>query len=90
MTYSGKVRLAATFYGTPNSSKARFASGLMTLLAEKSTLFPIKCCLNLPSFPLSLSSKLLMALFPCLILSLTPSSPYFSLSALFIIEATDF
>jgi hypothetical protein len=52
------VKDLAIFYGTPSSSSAKFESGLMTLLAEKSTLFPIKCCLNRPYFPFSLSSML--------------------------------
>lgn len=62
VTTSGNVRLRAMDLGTPNSSIAILGSGETTVLAEKSTLFPIKFFLNLPSLPLSLSLKDLIGL----------------------------
>ena len=56
------MREAAIFYGTPNSSSAKLESGLTTLLAEKSTLFPIKFCLNRPSLPFNRSAILFTVL----------------------------
>ena len=52
VTVSGKVRFIAIDLGTPNSSKAKLGSGETTVLAEKSTRFPIRFFLNLPSLPL--------------------------------------
>jgi len=55
VTVSGKVMLVATSYGTPSCSRVRFGSGVMTVLDEKSTLFPIRFPLRRPSLPLSLA-----------------------------------
>jgi hypothetical protein len=51
VTSSGIVNYSAIDYGTPNSSIAKFASGEITDLAQKSTLLPIKFYLNRPSLP---------------------------------------
>lgn len=55
VTVSGTVILVATRRGTPTWSKAIPGSGVITDLAEKSTLFPIRFPLSLPSLPFSLS-----------------------------------
>jgi hypothetical protein len=55
VTVSGKVRFIAIDFGTPSSSRLRLGSGDTTVLAEKSTRFPIIFFLNLPSFPLNRS-----------------------------------
>jgi len=80
----------AIFSGTPSSSNAKLESGDTTLLAEKSTLFPIKCCLNLPYLDLSLSSILLMALRVFFFLPPPPGLAKLTLSTLTMIEATIF
>jgi len=43
VTFYGIVSEFAIFSGTPSSSSAKLESGLITLLAEKSTLFPMRC-----------------------------------------------
>lgn len=58
----GYVKFFAIFYGIPTSLRSKFGSGLITVLAEKSTLFPNKFCLNLPYFPFNLSEILLIFL----------------------------
>ena len=40
--------------GTPNSSSSILGSGVITLLPLKSTLFPIRLFLILPSLPFNL------------------------------------
>ena len=45
----------ATLSGIPNCEIPIFASGVITLLALKSTRFPIKLPLTRPGFPTSLS-----------------------------------
>ena len=57
LTLSGTVNSNATYNGTPTSSNLICGSGLITLLAEKFTLFPAKLCLNLPSLLLILSAN---------------------------------
>ena len=52
VTSSGMVNYSEMDFGTPNSSTARLASGEMTDRAQKSTLLPMRFCLNRPSFPL--------------------------------------
>lgn len=54
VTVSGYVRFKAILQGTPSSSILIFGSGVITVRAEKSTLFPIKLPLIRPSFALSL------------------------------------
>ena len=54
VTISGIVSFIATCSGTPTSDKSKLGSGEITVLLEKSTLFPDSDPLNLPSFPLSL------------------------------------
>lgn len=49
VTISGKVRFCAIDLGTPTWSIRRFGSGVITVRAEKSTRFPIKFPLILPS-----------------------------------------
>lgn len=49
-TLSGYVRILATCTGTATSSILRFGSGEMTVLPEKSTLFPERFPLNRPEF----------------------------------------
>jgi hypothetical protein len=53
-TVSGMVSFFATSYGIPTSEIAIFGSGEITVLLEKSTLFPDKEPLNRPSVPLTL------------------------------------
>jgi hypothetical protein len=53
-TVSGMVSFFATSYGIPTSEIAIFGSGEITVLLEKSTLFPDKEPLNLPSLPFNL------------------------------------
>ena len=53
-TFSGMVSFFATSKGTPTSPMSRLGSGLITVRLEKSTLFPEREPLNLPSFPFSL------------------------------------
>merc|ERR1740123_2284143 len=55
VTISGKVRFWAMLLGTPTWSILRLGSGVMTVLALKSTLLPIKFPLILPSLPFSLA-----------------------------------
>lgn len=50
LTFSGYVRILATCTGTATSSILRFGSGEMTVLPEKSTLFPERFPLNRPEF----------------------------------------
>ena len=57
VTISGIVSFIATASGTPTSDKSKLGSGEITVLLEKSTLFPESEPLNLPSFPLSLWVK---------------------------------
>ncbi len=52
----------ATSSGTPTSLMSRFGSGDITVRAEKSTLFPERLLLNLPSFPLRRCDRVLSAL----------------------------
>jgi len=54
VTVSGYVRFKAMLLGTPNSSMLIFGSGVITVRAEKSTRFPIKFPLTLPSFAFNL------------------------------------
>ena len=54
VTISGIVSFMATASGTPTSDRSRFGSGEITVLLEKSTLFPEREPRNLPSFPFSL------------------------------------
>ena len=54
ITFSGNVKFIAIERGTPIWSTSKFGSGDITLLALKSTLFPIKFPLIRPSFPFSL------------------------------------
>ena len=54
VTVSGYVRFKAMLHGTPNSSMLIFGSGVITVRAEKSTLFPIKFPLTRPSFAFNL------------------------------------
>lgn len=54
VTRSGKVIFCAMDLGTPTWSILKLGSGVMTVLAEKSTRFPIKFPLTRPSFPFSL------------------------------------
>lgn len=49
LTLSGYVRILATWTGTATSSILRFGSGEMTVLPEKSTLFPERFPLNRPA-----------------------------------------
>ena len=51
---SGIVSFIATVSGTPTSERSRLGSGEITVLLEKSTLFPEREPRNLPSFPFSL------------------------------------
>ena len=44
-------------FGTPTSSMSMYGSTLMTVLAEKLTLFPLRLYLNRPSLPLSLCAS---------------------------------
>lgn len=60
VTFSGYVRFLAIFSGIPTSLKAILGSGLITVLAEKSTLFPSKFCLNLPYLPFNRSEIFLI------------------------------
>lgn len=48
LTLSGYVRILATCTGTATSSMRRFGSGEMTVLPEKSTLFPERFPRNRP------------------------------------------
>lgn len=50
LTLSGYVRILATCTGTATSSIRRFGSGEITVLPEKSTLFPERFPLNRPEF----------------------------------------
>ncbi|MBA7480247.1 hypothetical protein ES707_15696 [subsurface metagenome] len=59
---SGTVSRTAMCMGTPTSLMSRFGSGEITVLAEKSTLFPERLPLNRPSFPFSLWARLLRVL----------------------------
>ena len=61
VTTSGIVSLVATDSGTPTSERSRLGSGEITVLLEKSTLFPESEPLNLPSFPFSLCVRVLGA-----------------------------
>lgn len=54
VTSSGNVIFWAMERGTPTWSILRLGSGVMTVLAEKSTRFPIKLPLTRPSFPFNL------------------------------------
>ena len=54
VTFSGIVNLSAIDLGIPTSEISKLGSGAITVLAEKSTLFPDKLPLNLPSFPFNL------------------------------------
>ena len=51
VTVSGTVIFMAILIGTPTSSTSKLGSGDITVLALKSTLFPIKFPLIIPSFP---------------------------------------
>jgi hypothetical protein len=62
VTISGMVSFMAICSGTPTSDKSRFGSGEITVLLEKSTLFPDSEPLNLPSLPLSLCVNVLSGL----------------------------
>jgi len=61
-TVSGIVKFKAIERGTPICSRVILGSGDITLLAEKSTLLPIRLPLNLPSLPFNLDFKHLIAL----------------------------
>ena len=52
VTISGKVRFCAMLLGTPTCVMANMGSGVITVLPEKSTRFPIKLPRIRPSLPL--------------------------------------
>lgn len=54
VTVSGYVKFKAMLHGTPSSSMLIVGSGVITVRAEKSTRFPIRLPLILPSFAFSL------------------------------------
>lgn len=54
VTVSGIVRLRAIDKGTPTWSMLMLGSGVITVLAEKSTRFPIKLPRIRPSLPFNL------------------------------------
>jgi hypothetical protein len=62
VTFSGTDKRIATSKGTPTSFMSKFGSGETTVRAEKSTLFPERLLLNLPSFPFSLCESVFNAL----------------------------
>lgn len=72
VTVSGKVRFMAMVLGTPSSSRLRLGSGDTTVLAEKSTRFPIRFLRNRPSLPRSLSRMDLMGYPDFLVALITP------------------
>ena len=53
-TVSGLVKLVAILMGTPSWSNSKLGSGVITLLAEKSTLLPIRLLRIRPSLPFNL------------------------------------
>ena len=63
ITISGYVSVFAISHGTPNSSKSIFGSAVITVLAEKLTLLPIRFDLTRPVLPFILSDIDLIGLF---------------------------